>query len=188
MKATASFLVLCCFASAMFIHGEKVPLERLMSNVKAHFAAYENQAEANYLLGRLESLAFSGEADTVEVLGSSDIQKLPYVASWSWVQENTKAPAARVPSLRGPASCFSPASGIIDRQSRSIRITRSTISVWAGWRSRGNDSAHGLALRLPQARGGCWPFTNTRKQAGSLLSRLVTWTRVLFWLHNRDRH
>jgi hypothetical protein len=92
MKAIASFLLLSSLAIAMFMHGEKVPVERLMANVKAHFAAYLNKAEADYLLGRLESLAFSGEAESVEVMGPSDNEQLPHVPFWAWVQETSHAP------------------------------------------------------------------------------------------------
>ncbi len=88
-------MLLSCLASAMFISGEAVPVQRLMANVKAHFATYENRAEAHYLLGRLESLAFSGEADSVSVFGNQDNQQLPRVTFWSWVQENSDASASR---------------------------------------------------------------------------------------------
>lgn len=64
---------------AMFVHGEKVPIDRLITNVKAHFSEYTDQAEAHYLLGRLESLAFSQKVDFVEVRNRGRAQP-PYIA------------------------------------------------------------------------------------------------------------
>ncbi len=92
MKVGFLLLLFSSFACAKFMRGEKVPLDRLVENVTANFAEYANQADAHYLLGRLESLAFSGEADSLEVFGRSDEQQLPVVATWSWVQEKTQAP------------------------------------------------------------------------------------------------
>jgi hypothetical protein len=85
-----------------------VPLARLMKNVNAHFATYQNHAEANYLLGRLESLAFSGEAKSVVVFPREDKKQLPGIAFWSWVQETHKTPIpTEVLSKRAHALFFS---------------------------------------------------------------------------------
>ena len=91
-KALLLFLLMPVFAPAKFVTGEKVPLDRMIANVKSQFREYENKAEAHYLLGRLESLAFSGEADSVAVFRHEGERQLPQVAFWSWVHEQSEAP------------------------------------------------------------------------------------------------
>ena len=92
MKCIFLLVLFSSFTCAKFLPSEKVPLDRLMVNVKAHFTEYGNQAEAHYLLGRLESLAFSGAADSLQVYRRSNDKQVPLVAFWSWVQEQTQAP------------------------------------------------------------------------------------------------
>lgn len=80
-------LVLPALSFGKWAPTEKVPLDRLMANVRSQFAQYPDQAEAHYLLGRLESLAYSGQADSVQVFRAGADDGLPPVAFWSWVQE-----------------------------------------------------------------------------------------------------
>jgi hypothetical protein len=92
-KPALLLLSLTALLGAHFPRGQKVPLDRLRKNVAAQFSEYRNPAEAHYLLGRLESLAFSEAADSVEVFPGPGHAALPRVAVWSWVQENNQTPS-----------------------------------------------------------------------------------------------
>ena len=80
------------FAVAMFMPGERVPIDRLLQNVRARLSDYPNPDQAQYLLGRLESLAFSSKVTTVNVMRSRDPNELPRLAGADPVKPGARRP------------------------------------------------------------------------------------------------
>ena len=95
MKCVFLLVLFSSFTCAKFSPSEKVPLDRLMVNVKKHFTEYGNQAEAHYLLrsarksgvqrssrlsGSLSAFKRqAGHARCLLVLGSGDRPRGPAV-------------------------------------------------------------------------------------------------------------
>lgn len=69
MRAVFLLSLLPAFACGLFLSWPEVPVDRLKTNVKAHSAESGNPAEAQYLLGRLDSLAFSERVRSQKTAG-----------------------------------------------------------------------------------------------------------------------
>lgn len=72
---------------AMNVH---VPVDRLLTNVRDYIKNHSDDAQGYYVLGRLHSLAFASDTDTIEVY-QKDKQDLPGFIPWESIIVNRKA-------------------------------------------------------------------------------------------------
>lgn len=56
-----------CNVQAIWVESPAVPLERVLKNAQAYLSKHPNSAQANYVLGRLHSLAFATGTNQVQV-------------------------------------------------------------------------------------------------------------------------
>jgi hypothetical protein len=94
---TALLLVLFGLAplSARFARPQDVPVERLITNVKAFLAENPDSAEAWYLMGRIYYLGLSRKVESVSVFGERE--GLPSIAPYQMGEEGKLAAKAVLP-------------------------------------------------------------------------------------------